>query len=219
MFNRKISNQSSSVSPLKVLFWQSKGKIPLGSLDFFSCSTSSGHCEKFVSHLIDSLVSDPYITSMLQTLPLQNLDDSGSRTQSQMPFSSSSSSVYSGLSGGLDRPHQISLTMLNLSDEIQLISVKVCLALCSLVMSWRLIQGGTLPSPSDSWERLQMPPVTLIVLYKHRSGSLSFTLMHTFIQQSKWKHFIGSKIKLLLTCCGYTFFMHLWTVCNAIALI
>ena len=41
------------------------------------------------------------------------------------------------------------------------VSVNGCVSLCGPAMNWRLIQGVTLPSPQDSWDRLQLTPVTL----------------------------------------------------------
>lgn len=38
---------------------------------------------------------------------------------------------------------------------------RLCLFLCGPLMSWWLVQGVTLPSPYDSWESLQLIPVTL----------------------------------------------------------
>lgn len=41
-----------------------------------------------------------------------------------------------------------------------MLSVNGCVPLCDPVMNWPLALGVALPSPVDSWEKLQMNPVT-----------------------------------------------------------
>ena len=71
--------------------------------------------------------------------------------------------VLSGFSGFLPQSknmHVRSIGDSKLSLGVN-VSVNGCVSLCGPAMNWRLIQGVTLPSPQDSWDRLQLTPVTL----------------------------------------------------------
>lgn len=62
----------------------------------------------------------------------------------------------------LKNMHVLSIWDLKLSIGVN-VSAKSCLSVCGPAKNWRLFQGVTLPSPYDSWERLQQTPVTLIL--------------------------------------------------------
>lgn len=53
-----------------------------------------------------------------------------------------------------------SLSVLQLPGNSLVVHICVCscLSLCGLALTWRLVQGVTLPLPYDSWERLQAGP-------------------------------------------------------------